>query len=73
MTAPLWQPSRARIAGANLTAFMGQIEHDWGVTCHDYGALYDFSVSEIEAVLKRPALAEDFELVVVRHSAVIGL
>ncbi len=48
MTEPLWQPSAERIEGANLTAFMGQVEHDWGVVCHDYGALYDFSIGEIE-------------------------
>ncbi len=35
MTEPLWQPSSERIAAANLTAFMGQIEQDWGATCHD--------------------------------------
>ncbi len=48
MTEPLWQPSSERIAAANLTAFMGQIEQDWGATCHDYAALYDFSIHEME-------------------------
>jgi acetoacetyl-CoA synthetase len=48
MTEPLWKPSAERIEAANLTAFMGQIEHDWGATCHDYAALYDFSIGEIE-------------------------
>ncbi len=46
MTEPLWRPSPERVEGANLTTFMGQIEQDWGLTCHDYAALYDFSVSE---------------------------
>jgi hypothetical protein len=48
MTAPLWQPSPERIAGANLTAFMAQCERDWGVKLSDYDALYDWSVTEIE-------------------------
>ncbi|MGF1610784.1 MAG: acetoacetate--CoA ligase [Kiloniellales bacterium] len=48
MTAPLWQPSRARIEGANLTAFMARVARDWGVTTKDYGGIYDFSISEIE-------------------------
>jgi acetoacetyl-CoA synthetase len=46
MTEPLWRPSPEKVESANLTAFMGQIEQDWGLTCHDYAALYDFSVSE---------------------------
>ena len=40
MSAPLWQPGEARIAQANLTAFMAQVNQDWGVTCRDYGTLY---------------------------------
>ncbi|MDH3475895.1 MAG: acetoacetate--CoA ligase [Rhodospirillales bacterium] len=48
MTAPLWQPSRARIDSANLTAFMRQVQRDWGLLPADYGALYDFSVAEPE-------------------------
>jgi len=44
----LWQPSEARIAQANLTAFMGQVEHDWGARCASYGELYDFSISELD-------------------------
>ena len=48
MTTPLWQPSAERIAQANLTAFMGQIEHDWGARCASYGELYDFSISELD-------------------------
>ncbi len=31
MSAPLWQPSPERIAGASLTAFMARVERDWGV------------------------------------------
>ncbi len=48
MTDPLWQPSTERIEAANLTAFMGQVEHDWGASCQGYGELYDFSITEME-------------------------
>ena len=48
MTAPLWQPSAERIAAANLTAFMAQVQKDWGVETGDYDALYDWSIREIE-------------------------
>ncbi len=48
MTGPLWQPSPARIAGANLTAFMSQVKTDWGFECSGYDAFYDWSVTEIE-------------------------
>ena len=45
---PLWQPSAARIAASNLTAFMAKVKADWGVAFDDYDALYDWSVDEIE-------------------------
>jgi acetoacetyl-CoA synthetase len=48
MTAPLWQPSRARIDSANLTAFMRQVQRDWGLLPAGYGELYDFSNAEPE-------------------------
>ncbi len=48
MSAPLWQPSPARIAGANLTAFMARVERDWGVKLAGYDALYDWSVAELK-------------------------
>ena len=48
MSAPLWQPSPARIAGANLTAFMARVERDWGVKLTGYDAIYDWSVAELE-------------------------
>jgi acetoacetyl-CoA synthetase len=47
-TKPLWQPSPARIAGANLTAFMSQAKADWGIECGDYDTFYDWSIAEIE-------------------------
>jgi acetoacetyl-CoA synthetase len=48
MTGPLWQPSDARIAKANLTAFMARLKQERGLDFADYDALYDWSVSDIE-------------------------
>ena len=48
MTGPLWQPSAARIAAANLTAFMEKLKEDWGFEGRDYAAVWDFSCREIE-------------------------
>ena len=45
---PLWQPSPARVAAANLTAFMAKVKEDWGVDCADYDMLHDWSVDESE-------------------------
>jgi acetoacetyl-CoA synthetase len=45
---PLWQPSKQRIAQANLTAFMAAVGEDWGVALSDYAALYDWSIREKE-------------------------
>jgi hypothetical protein len=45
---PLWQPSKQRIAQANLTAFMAAVRDDWGVALSDYAALYDWSIREKE-------------------------
>ncbi len=47
-TQPLWQPSRARIAETQLTAFMSQVKADWGTDPGDYDTLYDWSIAEIE-------------------------
>ena len=49
MTEPMWQPSQQRVEDANLTAFMRQVETDWGVTCQDYGEIYAFSVDRMES------------------------
>jgi len=46
METPLWQPSPARIADANLTAFMRQARTRWGVAADDYSALHRWSVTE---------------------------
>ena len=45
---PLWQPSKQRIAQANLTAFMAAVREDWGAALSDYAALYDWSIREKE-------------------------
>ncbi len=47
MTGPLWQPSKERIAKANLTAFLRQLREDKGLAFEDYDDLYDWSVSDI--------------------------
>jgi acetoacetyl-CoA synthetase len=46
METPLWQPSPARIASANLTAFMREARARWGVAAEDYAALHRWSVAE---------------------------
>ncbi|MEM7224797.1 MAG: acetoacetate--CoA ligase [Pseudomonadota bacterium] len=48
MDGPLWQPDEERRSRSNLTAFTAQVERDWGVACADYGALYGFSIDELE-------------------------
>ncbi len=48
MTGPLWQPSKARIAEANLTAFMTWLKQDQGLDFTGYDDLYDWSVSDLE-------------------------
>src|SRR5262249_44779891 len=43
---PLWQPSPVRVAASNVTAFMAQVEQDWGVKHRSYKALWRWSVDE---------------------------
>ncbi len=62
MTAPLWQPSPRRIADANLTAFMKQVEADRGRSFATYEDLHAWSIEEIES----------FWRAVWRFSGVIG-
>ncbi len=45
---PLWQPSAERIAGANLTAFMGAVAARWQRRCDDYASLHRWSVEHPE-------------------------
>jgi acetoacetyl-CoA synthetase len=44
---PLWRPSAERIANANLTRFIEQVNASRGLAIHDYAQLYDWSVREI--------------------------
>src|SRR3546814_12048918 len=48
MTAPLWQPSEARIADAKLTAFLARLRQERGLDFKDYDDLYDWSVTDLE-------------------------
>jgi len=48
MEKPLWQPSPARIASANLGAFLRHVRERWGVKVTDYAGLYEWSIAERE-------------------------
>ena len=48
MTKPLWQPSAARIAAANLTRFMREATRRWKRDLPDFAALYQWSVERPE-------------------------
>ena len=47
MTGPLWQPSAARIAAANLTTFMARLRKERGLDFKDYDDLYAWSVDDL--------------------------
>ena len=46
MTKPLWQPSAAQIAAANLSRFMPEAARRWNRALPDFAALYRWSVEE---------------------------
>jgi len=46
MDKPLWQPSPARIANANLTAFARIARERWGIPAGDYSELHHWSITE---------------------------
>ena len=46
---PLWEPGKARIEEANVTLLMRRIERAYGVRLADYGALWRWSVANLEA------------------------
>ncbi|HUN49341.1 MAG TPA: acetoacetate--CoA ligase [Stellaceae bacterium] len=48
MTKPLWQPSAAQIAAANLTRFMREATRRWKRDLPDFAALYRWSVERPE-------------------------
>jgi acetoacetyl-CoA synthetase len=45
---PLWKPSAARLAAANMTSFAKQAEARWGVGLPDFAALHEWSVAAPE-------------------------
>jgi acetoacetyl-CoA synthetase len=47
-TKPLWQPSRERVERANLTEFRNLLEREWGVALPDYGAVWRFSIDQMD-------------------------
>jgi len=49
MTAgPIWQPSPERVKGANITAFIAEVNRRWDRSIADYTDLHAFSVEEPE-------------------------
>ena len=48
MATPLWTPSPERVAAANMTAFMREVEAAFSTPMPDYDALYRWSVAEPE-------------------------
>ncbi|MGH6893917.1 MAG: AMP-binding protein, partial [Dongiaceae bacterium] len=48
MSEPLWRPSPAAIADANMTKFRARAARDWSVALPDTDALWRWSVTEIE-------------------------
>ena len=48
MATPLWTPSPERVAAANMTAFMREVEAAFSTPMLDYDALYRWSVAEPE-------------------------
>ena len=48
MSEPLWQPSRDRVANANLNRFIDAVADDWGFQAADFEALHLWSVAEKE-------------------------
>jgi len=45
---PLWEPSQARIAGANVTAFARAAIRQWGLKFNSYPEFYQWSVDQPE-------------------------
>ena len=48
MDQPLWEPSPARKAASNMTAFFRQAEADWGIKLRDFEAAHRWSVENRE-------------------------
>ncbi len=47
MSEPLWEPSTEHIAATRLSAFIEQVNRDFGLGVAGYQALYDWSIAEI--------------------------
>ena len=45
---PLWRPDSKRIADANVTAFIAEVNRRWGLELDDFDALYEWSVDSSE-------------------------
>lgn len=45
----LWEPSAQRQADSNMTAYMQWLAAERGLSFADYDALYQWSVTELEA------------------------
>ncbi|USH02278.1 acetoacetate--CoA ligase [Grimontia kaedaensis] len=46
---PLWRPSASRIANANLTDFINEVNRQYALSLTNYDQLYDWSVKHSEA------------------------
>ncbi|EKD36524.1 MAG: hypothetical protein ACD_75C01477G0001, partial [uncultured bacterium] len=49
MPKPLWEPSEQRIKNSNMYRFMQSVNQTHGTDFADYDALYQWSVTNIEA------------------------
>ncbi|MDX1400350.1 MAG: acetoacetate--CoA ligase, partial [Kiloniellales bacterium] len=49
MSQPLWQPRPEQVRQTNLAAFMSSLQESKGLDFTDYAALYDWSISDVEA------------------------
>jgi acetoacetyl-CoA synthetase len=64
MNTPLWTPSPRRIGGANLTAFIAEVNRKYGLAIANYAQLHAFSIDEREKFWRAI-----FDFCGVRHSA----
>ncbi len=48
MAEPLWRPDGSRVAAANVSRFMEEVDRDWNVTIAGFDDLYRFSIAEPE-------------------------
>jgi acetoacetyl-CoA synthetase len=48
-SAPLWSPSQASVAAANMTRFIDRVNQKYSLSIDDYDALYQWSLDEKES------------------------